>query len=144
MRRRYRVLLIAEAANPEWVSVPLIGWSLSRALARFTDAHLVTHVRNREAVRRASLVEGHDFTAIDNENVAAPVWKLATRFRGGAGIGWTTLTAFSSFAYYSFEREIWRQLGSRIANREFDLVHRITPLSPTHQSPIAKKLAKLE
>ena len=40
------------------------------------------------------------------------------------------MTAFSSFAYYSFEREIWRQFGTRIAAGEFDLVHRITPLSP--------------
>ena len=142
MLRRYRVLLIAEAANPEWVSVPLIGWSLSRALAKLVDAHLVTHVRNREAILSAGLVEGRDFTAIDNEHVAGPVWRLANRLRGGAGKGWTTLTAFSALAYYSFEREIWRRFGTRIAAREFDLVHRITPLSPTHQSLIAKQLHK--
>jgi glycosyltransferase involved in cell wall biosynthesis len=142
MRHRHRVLLIAEAANPEWASVPLIGWSLSRALAKVTDAHLITHVRNRNAVLRAGLIEGRHFTAIDNEHVAGPVWRLADRLRGGAGIGWTTMTAFSSLAYYSFEREIWRQFGTRIAAHEFDLVHRITPLSPTHQSPIARRLSR--
>ncbi len=142
-RRPIRALLIAEAANPEWTSVPLIGWSLSRALAKLTDAHLVTHIRNRDAIKRAGLIEGRDFTAIDNEQVAGPVWKLATRLRGGAGKGWTTLAAFSALSYYSFEYMVWRQFGSRIAHHEFDLVHRITPLSPTHQSPIAKKLAKV-
>jgi glycosyltransferase involved in cell wall biosynthesis len=143
MHRRHRVLLIAEAANPEWMSVPLEGWRLSRALANLTDAHLVTHVRNRDAVRRAGLVEGRDFTAIDNEHVAGPIWRLADRLRGGAGKGWTTVMAFSSLAYYSFENAIWHQFSSRIAAHDFDLVHRITPISPTHQSLIAKRLAKL-
>src|SRR5258708_2260708 len=103
MRRPYRVLQIAEAANPEWSSVPLEGWSLSRALAKLTDAHLVTHVRNQEAIARAGLIEGKNFTTIDNEHVASPVYKLASRLRGGDGKGWTTLMAFSSLTYYSFE-----------------------------------------
>lgn len=142
MHRRRRILLLAEAANPEWVSVPLIGWSLSQALARVTDAHLVTHVRNREAIQRAGLVEGRDFTTIDNERVAAAAWRLAQCLRGGAGKGWTTVTALSSLVYYSFEHEVWRLFADRIAAHEFDLVHRITPVSPTHQSPIAKRLWK--
>ena len=142
-RRRYRVLLVAEAANPEWASVPLIGWSFSRALAKLADVHLATQVRNRDAIIRAGLIEGRDFTAIDNERVAAPISKLADMLRGGAGKGWTTRMAMSSLVYYSFELELWRQLRPRIAAREFDLVHRITPLSPTSQSIIAKRLAKL-
>jgi glycosyltransferase involved in cell wall biosynthesis len=142
MRRRHNVLLIAEAANPEWTSVPLIGWSLSRALAEITNAHILTHVRNRDAFERAGLVEGHDFTSIDNEVFASPLFKFSRRLSGGAGTGWTTITAFSSLAYYTFEQEIWRRFGERICSHEFDLVHRITPLSPTNQSPIAKRLAK--
>jgi glycosyltransferase involved in cell wall biosynthesis len=142
MLRRYRTLLIAEAANPEWASVPLEGWSLSRALAKITDAHIVTQVRNRDAFKRAGLIEGRDFTAIDNERVAVPLFKFAETLGGRSGKGWTTRMAFTSLAYYSFEREIWRQLGERISAHEFDLVHRITPLSPTSQSLIAKRLAK--
>ena len=141
--RRYRVLLVAEAANPEWASVPLIGWSFSRALANVANVHLVTQVRNRDAIVRAGLIEGRDFTAIDNERVAAPISKLAGMLRGGAGKGWTTNAALSSLVYYSFELELWRRLKSRIAAHEFDLVHRITPLSPTSQSIIARRLAKL-
>ena len=53
MSTRPRALLIAEAANPEWVSIPLEGWSHSRAIARLCDAHLVTQVRNRDAILSA-------------------------------------------------------------------------------------------
>jgi glycosyltransferase involved in cell wall biosynthesis len=141
--RRLRVLLIAEAANPEWISVPLIGWSLFRELAKIVDVHLVTHVRNKNAVIRAGLLEGRDFTPIDNEFVASPMYKLATRLRGGPDKGWTTNTALQSIVYYSFERAVWHQFSPRLAAREFDLVHRITPLTPTSQSIMARRLAKI-
>ena len=140
---RYRILLMAEAANPEWVSVPLIGWSLSRALAKVADVHLVTHVRNRGAILRTGLIEGRDFTSIDNERVAAPLHLMSNMLKGGAGKGWTTAMAFSSLAYYSFELETWRQFSARIKAREFNIVHRITPLSPTAQSIIGRRLARL-
>ena len=139
---KYRVLLLAEFANPEWASVPLEGWSLSRALAKVADVHVVTHIRNRQAFIRAGLVEGRDFTSIDNEFVARPIWKLGDMLSGGSGKGWTALMAVSSFAYYFFELEVWRQLGPRIKAHEFDVVHRITPLSPTSQSLIASWLVR--
>ncbi|SRR5579883_292021 len=140
---RYRVLLVAESANPEWASVPLEGWSLFSALAKIADVHLATHVRNREALVRAGLAEGHDFTAIDNEYFARPIWKIAEWLRGGTARAWTTAMAFSSLSYYSFEWEMWRLLGRRIRSMDFDLVHRVTPLSPTSQSIIAGRLRRL-
>ena len=101
-----RVLLIAEQANPTFVSVPLEGWSLSRALAARAglDVHVVTQVRNRQAFLDAGLVEadaswargpvengsgasGGDFTAIDSEKVAAKMHKLSSALRGGQGQG---------------------------------------------------------
>lgn len=144
MRRLYRVLIIAEAANPEWASVPLEGWSLFRAMAKSVDAHLVTQARNREAIVRAGMIEGRDFTSINNEHVASPLHKLAKVLRGGFQKGWTTNMALASLAYYSFERAVWRKFSTQLMAREFDLVHRITPLSPTSQSLIARRLSKIK
>ena len=135
---RVRALLIAEACNPEWVSVPLVGWSLVRALADVCDAHVVTQIRNRDAFVRAGWQEGKQFTALDTENVARLAWQAGSILRGGAGKGWTTLTALSALTHYHFEGQVWKVFGKAIEKGDYDVVHRITPLSPTVASPIAK------
>ena len=142
MHRPLRVLLIAEAANPEWVSVPLVGWSHAQAIRTRVDAHLVTQVRNRDAIERAGLREGIDFTAIDSEAVAGRVHRLATMLRGGDNKGWTSVTALDSISYWWFERQLWRRFGAAIERGDFDLVHRLTPLSPTTPSWIAARLRR--
>ncbi|MBX7255460.1 MAG: glycosyltransferase [Candidatus Hydrogenedentes bacterium] len=147
---RIRVLLIAESANPEAPSVPLVGWSHSRALAELADVHLVTQLRTRDAIVRAGLVEGRDFTAIDSSRVLEPMFKVGEFFRGGArkkwtvfsAKGWATHTAFSALSYYYFEYLVWARFRVHIQAGEFDLVHRLLPLSPTIPSILATRCHK--
>jgi glycosyltransferase involved in cell wall biosynthesis len=83
------------------------------------------------------LIEGRDFTAVDSEAVARPVYRLAELLRGGAGRGWTTLSALSSLSYYYFEHLVWLRFGERLRAGRFDVVHRLTPLNPVTPSLMA-------
>ncbi|MFY9343823.1 MAG: glycosyltransferase family 1 protein, partial [Planctomycetota bacterium] len=137
-----KILLLAEAANPEWTSVPLVGFHQAAALRQVAAVHVVTQVRNRDALLRAGWKQGDDFTAIDSERVARPLHRLATIAGLGSGRAWSLSTGLASLAYLYFERLVWRRFGDRIAAREFAVVHRITPVSPATPSPLARRCAR--
>lgn len=140
---KLRVLLLAESCNPEWTSVPLLGWLHVSALSKICDVHLVTQVRNRDAVARQGWKEGEDFTAIDTEAVTRKTYKLANKIRGGKELGWTITTAFQSLSYPYFEYKVWKRFSKALKAGQFDLVHRVTPVSPTSPSMISSKLKKI-
>lgn len=140
MSQKLRVLLIAEAANPDWTSVPLVGFSHARALFDLVDAHMVTQVRNVEAIEKTGFREGREFTAIDTEKVASPLYKATDAIRKATGLGWTFDTAMAAGPYYYFEHLFWERFGREIESGRWDIVHRITPLSPTIPSIVAGRV----
>lgn len=141
--KKIRVLVIAEAANPEWASVPLVGWSHSLALSKVCDTHLVTQVRNQESIERFGWQIGKEFTSINTEKLSVPIYKLSLWLRGGNKLGWTINTALQSLIYPYFERLIWKKFQKELTAGKYDVVHRITPVSPTAPSFLAKKLKNI-
>lgn len=131
-----RVLLLADECNPEWPSLPIVGFKLCRAIAEHADVVVATHVRNRPAIARAGFGRAA-VEYLDNEYVAAPLHRLGAFLRGGEGAGWTTAVALRYPALLAFEHEVRRRFGRALAAHEFDLVHRVTPMSPTLASPVA-------
>jgi len=136
---RVLALVIAEASNPEWTSVPLVGFNMANSLAAVpdNDVTIVTHVRNRDALHRHELCSRVEIVDINNEWIAKPLYHLGKLLRGGASLGWTTNMAVNWLSYVTFEKMVYRQLSKRVNAGEFDLIHRVTPVSPTMPSPLA-------
>lgn len=132
-----RVLLIAEACNPEWTSVPLLAYYWYRALRKRANITLVTQVRNKAAFERSGRADGVVF--IDSEKAAAPLHRLGRIVTLGHASALGTRNAISWPAYLYFEHLLWRRFRRRILRGDFDVIHRLTPLSPTYPSPIALK-----
>ena len=138
--KKLRALVLAESCHPEWFSVPLVGWSHCEALHRLTeslDAHVVTQVRNTDAFVRHGWRPGVDFTAVDTEMIARPMWRFDEAVRKTSGLGWTANTALAPISYAYFEYKVWKEFGAAIKGRQWDVVHRVTSLSPTTPSVIA-------
>jgi glycosyltransferase involved in cell wall biosynthesis len=136
---KLRVLLLAEHCNPTWPSVPLVGYHQARALAMRDDlaVTLVTHVNNRAALAGDPLSQRAKVHFIDNEWLARPIWKTSKLLRGGEKLAWTVGAAMSWPASIVFELQAHARLSGELAAGHFDLVHRLTPLTPTIGMPFA-------
>jgi glycosyltransferase involved in cell wall biosynthesis len=132
-----RVLILAESCNPEWPSLPVVGYKACKAIAEHAEVLIGTHVRNRPALSKRGCGRAK-VEYLDNEYVAAPLYKFAKLLRGGTDLSWTTATAAAYLPYLAFEREAWKRFGGDLTAGRFDVVHRITPMSPTIPSPMAK------
>ena len=135
--RRLRVLLLADSCNPDWVSLPAVAYKAARALADVADVVLATNVRNEPAISREGCGRAR-VVYIDNEAVAAPLYRLGKLLRGGDSVAWTTNVALLYPSYLAFEWKVWRRFKKELRSGAFDVVHRLTPMSPTIPSPIAK------
>ena len=122
-----RVLILAETCNPQWPSLPIVGYKYARALMGVCNATLATHPRNRENIEAAGDIPADRIRYIDTEWLAGPMYRLARILRGGDEVAWSTNQMMSYPPYIAFEKQARKVLREE----HFDLVHRITPMSPT-------------
>jgi glycosyltransferase involved in cell wall biosynthesis len=133
-----RVLLLADHCNPKMASTPYFGYQIARAISRRVEyVALATQVRNRGAYT-AEEAGVSEIEYIDSEYVAKPIHRLASWIKGDPNKAMTVGVALSYPSNIAFEREVWKVFGPRLERGEFDVVHRVTPLSPTTASPMAK------
>lgn len=138
MTNKLKVLALADVCNPDWPSLPIVGYKYAKALADHVDLTVVTQIRNKPNIERDGLGQAK-VVYLDTENIAKPIYKLAMLLRGGNSKGWTIQMAMDYPTYLAFEWKAWQYFKQALRNQEFDLVHRITPMSPTLPSYMAKR-----
>jgi glycosyltransferase involved in cell wall biosynthesis len=132
-----RVLILADDCNPEWPSLPIVGYKAARAIAERVDVTVATHIRNRDNIEKVGFGKAR-VHYIDSEYIARPLYNLARLMRGGTDVAWTTAVAMAYPSYLAFEWEVWKAFRRELRAGSFDVVHRLTPMSPTLPSPMAK------
>ena len=134
---RKRVLALAYECNPKWPSLPAVAYKYALALGEDVELTLVTQILNKPNLCEAGIGSVHvDYINIDL--LAVPLDRFGKWLRGGNQLGWTTQIAIDFPAYIAFELMCWQRYRKRLRRGEFDLVHRISPMTPTLPSPMAR------
>ncbi|MCU0565154.1 MAG: glycosyltransferase family 4 protein [Oculatellaceae cyanobacterium Prado106] len=134
---RVRVLLLADYCNPDWPSLPILAYRFACAMSQYADVTVVTQIRNQPNIDREGMGSAR-VVYIDTEWFAGPLSRLSWFIRGGESTGWTTQMAMEYPSYLVFEAAVWKRFKQDLLGGQFDLVHRITPMSPTLPSFMAK------
>lgn len=132
-----RILILAEDCNPDWPSLPVVGYKYARSLSHFAHVVVATQIRNKPNIEREGMGNA-EVIYFDTEKIAAPLYKLATFLRGGNSKGWTLQMAMNYPTYLAFEWLVWQHFRHELKHGKFDVVHRVTPMTPTIPSPIAE------
>jgi glycosyltransferase involved in cell wall biosynthesis len=132
-----RVLLLSDACNPEWPSLPIVAYKAALALARHAEVELVTHVRNQPNITKAGTGRAN-VVYLDTEYVAAPMHRFSQLVRRGEQYAQTAAVALAWPAQIAFEWEAWKRYRRDLEAGRYDVVQRLTPMSPTLPSPMAK------
>jgi glycosyltransferase involved in cell wall biosynthesis len=120
--------------------LPALTFRFVEALARSSDLLVITSVRNRTGIEEQR-PSGIEFEYVDTEWIASPLHRLTEWLAGDSQKAMTLRVATKYPSYLAFEIQAWRAYRDRIKRGEFDVVHRVSPMSPTIPSPIASWIA---
>jgi glycosyltransferase involved in cell wall biosynthesis len=133
-----RILLLSDYCNPEWPSLPVVAYNQAKALADHAEVVLVTQVRNRPAIEKRGGAGKCRIVYLDTEYVAAPLHQLGTFIRRDEQYAQTVVVAMAWPSQIAFEWEAWKLFKDDLRGGAFDIVQRLTPMSPTLPSPMAR------
>lgn len=140
-KERLKVLILASDCHPSMPSLPVVGYKYACAISEFADVTVVTHIRNKDAIRKIRPThldsKNLSFDFIDVRYIAKPIRKISTFLRGGNEVAWSIGMMSAYPSQVEFERQIWKKYKSLLKGGAYDVIHRITPMSPTMPSYMA-------
>lgn len=140
LRSRRRVLLIIEQCNPEWASVPLVGYEFFKGISALADVTLVTHARNQTALDK---VRGEQkIVYIPESPASARLYRWIAQISSRGGVNWPLHHALSYPLYAEFNDRVYRAFGPAVRRGDFDLVHALTPMIPRYPYKISRACTK--
>lgn len=124
-----RVLLIMEQCNPDWASVPLVGYRIYQSLAQRADVTLVTHDRNRDALEKKH--PNDKIVYMVPSRAESRYYSFLTRVTTFKGrVIWPLFHALYLPIYLYFDKAVAQRFQGAVAKGEYDVVHVITPIQP--------------
>lgn len=131
MTNKHRVLLIIESCNPEWSSVPLVGYRFFNEICKVADVHLVTHRRNKPALNK--LMSNTAIEYIEEGKLESSYYSFVeflTTYRGR--VIWPLYHVLCFPLYFFFDRAVAQKYKSRVQQNVFDVIHVVTPMMPRY------------
>ncbi|WP_341735702.1 glycosyltransferase family 4 protein [Microcoleus sp. CAWBG640] len=128
--QKLKVLLIVEQCNPEWASVPLVGYNFFHKINKLVDATLVTHIRNKSALDKHPEYEKVFY--LEESNLNKQYYKIVAKVTANGRVNWPLYNALSYPIYEEFNRQVYQKFKTQILNGDYDIVHAITPMMPRY------------
>lgn len=129
--QKLKVLLIIEQCNPEWSSVPWVGYCFYKSISQLVDATLVTHARNQTALEKVH--PERDIFYVEESDFIKQYYKVAEKAsKIGKKIIWPLYNTLIYPVYGEFNHLVYSRFKNTVHAGDFDVVHAITPMMPRY------------
>lgn len=134
--KKLKVLFVIEQCNPEWPSVPLVGYNIYNEVSKLAEVTLVTHERNKAGLE--SVVGERLVHYIPENKILTRYFKLTDKLVNRGAINWPLYHFLNYPLYASFNRLVYKKFHQQVRDGEYDIVHALTPMMPRFPVKISK------
>ncbi len=135
-----KVLFIVNDCNPEWASVPLLGYFFYDALSKLVDMTLVTHERNKLALEKVRSKRKIHY--IEEDPRVSNYYKYMNKYVFSRWNNWPLSHVLSYPVYAEFNQKVYSQFKGEVTEGKYDIVHALTPILPRYPIKIHKACGK--